>query len=195
MDRRIFHGKITSQDIAQSLIAHFNRGNLRVQQIGSGPHTAVQIVTSQAASSGGQTALSVTLQDAADGVVVEVGQQAWLGIAASLGISALTALRNPLNLLGRLDDIAQDIEYLQMTEEVWNVINETCASMGAGQELSARLRRIVCQYCKTANPVGQASCIACGAPLGGIQPVTCRNCGFVIQTGETICPNCRKPIG
>ena len=43
MEQRIFHGKITPSDLAQSLLAHFNRGNLRVQQIGSGDKIAVQI--------------------------------------------------------------------------------------------------------------------------------------------------------
>ena len=34
MEQRIYHGKITPADLAQSLLAYFNRGNLRVQQIG-----------------------------------------------------------------------------------------------------------------------------------------------------------------
>jgi hypothetical protein len=194
MDRRIFHGKITSQDMAQNLVAHFNRGNFQVQQIGNRPRITVQIATSRSATSGGQTALSVMLQDVEDGISVEIGQQAWLGVAASLGFSALAALSNPLNLLGRLDDIAQDIENLQLAEEVWKVIDQTCASMGAGLELSNRLRRTVCLYCQTANPVGESNCIACGAPLGGAQPKTCKFCGFVITSQDKYCPNCGKTI-
>lgn len=194
MQRRIFHGKITAEDISRSLMAHFNRGNIRVQQVGNGPQMAVQIATANNAASGGQTALSVLLQNAADGVVVEVGQQAWLGVAASLGMSALAAFRNPFALLGRLDDIAQDIENLQLTDEVWKVIEDTCKAVGAGYELSDRLRRTVCEYCQTANPVGESNCIACGAPLGGVQPETCKNCGFVIIRAEKFCPNCGKPL-
>ncbi len=192
MDRRIFHGNITTQDIAHGLMAHFNRGNLRVQQIGSGEKIAVQIATTNAPASGGQTALSVTLQKVEDGVMVEIGQQAWLGVAASLGISALTALRNPLALLGRLDDIAQDIENLQISEEVWRVVDAACQAAGATFELSERLRRTVCLYCNTANPVGEASCLSCGAPLGELQPGTCTNCGFVLKKPEQFCPNCGK---
>jgi hypothetical protein len=194
MDRRIFHGKITSQDMAQNLIAHFNRGNFQVQQIGKRPRITVQIATSRSATSGGQTALSVMLQDVEDGISVEIGQQAWLGVAASLGFSALAALSNPLNLLGRLDDIAQDIENLQLAEEVWKVIDQTCASMGAGLELSNRLRRTVCLYCQSANPVGESNCVACGAPLGGVQPKTCKFCGFVITGQDKYCPNCGKTV-
>lgn len=193
MERRIFHGNITAEDIARSLIAQFNRGNLRVQQVGSGKQIAVQIATASNARSGGQTAMSVHIQEAEDGIIVEVGQQQWLGVAASLGMSAISALRNPLNLLGRLDDIAQDIESLQLDDEVWRVIDATCKAMGAGHELSKRLRRTVCDYCNTANPVGEGRCLACGAPLGDVQPGTCASCGFVLKNNEKYCPNCGKP--
>jgi DNA-directed RNA polymerase subunit RPC12/RpoP len=69
-------------------------------------------------------------------------------------------------LLGRLDDIAQDIESLQLSEDIWKAIDNFANLKGATFELSERLRRIVCEYCNTANPVGEPSCIACGAPLG-----------------------------
>ncbi|MRR31811.1 hypothetical protein EG834_16095, partial [bacterium] len=91
MDQRIYHGKISPADFAQSLVAHFNRGNLRVQQIGSGSQFNVQIASRQGAASGGQTAIGISLQAVEDGVSVQVGKQAWLGVAASLGWTALTA--------------------------------------------------------------------------------------------------------
>jgi len=190
MERRIYHGKIIPEDIARSLIAHFNRGNLRVQQVGSGEHIAVQISTRDRPESGGQTATSVDIQTVEDGICVQIGQQAWLGVAASLGMTALAALRNPWNLLGRLDDLAQDIESLQISEEVWKIIEATAQASGAGFQLSERLRRMVCSYCSTANPVGESSCIACGAPLGDEQPETCKKCGFVVTHAEKFCPNC-----
>lgn len=194
MDQRIFHGKIAPADFAQSLIAHFNRGNLRVQQIGSGEKIAVQIASSQTAISGGATALSVNLQQVEDGVSAQIGSQAWYGVAASLSVSALATLLNPWNLLTRLDDIAQDVESLQLSEEVWKTLEATALALGSGYELSDRLRRSVCSYCGVANPVGEPSCIACGAPLGELQPVTCRYCGYVLTTREKICPNCGKSI-
>jgi len=55
------------------------------------------------------------MQNVEDGVSVQIGQQAWLGVAADLGISALNALRNPVSLINRLDGIAQDIENLQLS--------------------------------------------------------------------------------
>jgi Double zinc ribbon len=190
MDTKIFHGKINPDDLAQALVAHFNRGNFIVQKIGDNSKLAVQIATSQRAISGGQTALSVLFQKVDDGVAVQIGKQSWMSVAASLGFSALAALLNPWNLLGRLDDIAQDVESLQLSEEVWKVIDATARSLGSGYELSARLKRMQCDYCGVANPVGQASCLACGAPLGNAQPKTCPKCGFVVHPSEKYCPNC-----
>jgi hypothetical protein len=194
MERRILHGNINSNDIAQALMAEFNRGNLYAQTVGQANKLAVQITTRTGAQSGGQTALTISVQKVEDGVMVEIGQQAWLGVAASLGQTAISALRNPFSLLGRLDDLAQDIENMQLQEKVWKTIDRTAAALGASHELSERLQRIVCVYCDTANPLGEGSCIACGAPLGDAQPSTCPNCGFVITKVEMICPNCKQKI-
>jgi hypothetical protein len=194
MEQRIFHGSLTPHDVAQALIARFNRGNLRAQQLGDDQQAVVQIATRQGASSGGQTATTVTIQAVEDGIAIGIGKQAWLGVAASLGATALAAIRNPFNLLGRLDDLAQDIENIQINQQIWETIVDMTKAAGASYELSERLRRMVCDYCNTANPVGEPNCIACGAPLGNVQPRTCPNCGFVIKSGEGTCPNCRRPL-
>ncbi len=194
MEQRIYHGTLTPDLLAQALVAKFNRGNLRAQQLGSGQQVVVQVATRPGASSGGQTAMSITLQKVEDGVAVQVGKQAWLGVAASLGQTALAAIRSPFNLLGRLDDLAQDIENLQVSSQVWEAVEEVARASGASFELSERLRRMVCDYCNTANLVGEPACVACGAPLGSAQPRTCTNCGFVVKNNESICPNCRRPL-
>jgi hypothetical protein len=162
--------------------------------VGQNDKLVVQIGTRPGAPSGGDTAVTVSIQKFEDGVIAEIGQQAWLGVAASLGTTALSALRNPFNLLGRLDDLAQDIENLQLSERVWQVIGKSALTQGATKNLSERLSRLECDYCGTANPVGEPSCIACGAPLGKSQPGTCSNCGFVVKPGEKLCPNCGKPL-
>ncbi len=192
MERKIYHGKIKPVDIAQALLGEFNQGNMRAQTLGQSDKMIVQVGTRPDAASGGRTAMTVTIQRLEDGIMVEIGQQAWLGVAASLGMSALAALRNPFSLLGRLDDIAQDIENLQISERIWQIINQTVKAAGASMELSDKLRRLTCEYCHAANPVGEASCIACGAPLGKVQPTTCRNCGYVVKSSEKTCPNCKQ---
>lgn len=194
MEQRIFHGDITPSQVAQVLTARFNRGNLRALQYGHGKQVVVQVGTRPGAGSGGQTALTITLQQVADGISVQVGNQSWLGVAASLGTTTLSMIRNPFHLIGRLDDLAQDIESIQLTDEVYEAVEAAARAAGASFELSERLRRMVCEYCNTANPVGEASCLACGAPMGSSQPRTCPRCGFVVKTDELTCPNCRTAI-
>lgn len=194
MERRVFHGNITPADVAQALLAEFNQGNLRAQVLGESGHLTVQIATSQWSRSGGQTALAVNIQKIEDGVTVQIGQQQWMGVAASLGQTAIAALMNPMNLLSRLDDIAQDIQNLQLNEKVWEIIAREVRAKGASHQLSERLSRLTCEYCGAANPVGEASCVACGAPLGNMQPSTCAKCGYVLTKGEKFCPNCGQQV-
>jgi len=194
MDRKIFHGNFTPNDLASILIIHFDHGNLEAHKIGSEDTVAVQIRSKKHAQSGGRTAIGITLQQFDDGVIVSVGEQEWLGILASLGFSALAAIKNPFTLLHRIDDIAQDFEYLQLVDKIWQVLSSNAKTIGSGYQLSERLKRIVCEYCLTANPVGAPSCMACGAPLGNSQPRTCTNCGYVLAKSDRYCPNCKKSI-
>lgn len=194
MEQKTYHGNLTPKDIARPIFAHFHRGNLQVQQIGSGDKIIIQITSRDRVTSGGQTAIAISIQKVEDGVMAQIGKQAWLSVAASLGLSAFSAIRNPLSLLGRIDDIAQDIENLSLRNEIWDVIDITAKNLGAGFELSERLRRYVCDYCETPNPLGESSCDACGAPLGNIQPATCVNCGYVVLRSESNCPNCGNKL-
>ena len=194
MEQRIYHGDMTPRDLAEGLLAYFNRGNLRTQIVGSGDQIQVQIATRPGAASGGETAVTVQLKKADDGIVVSVSEQAWFGVAASMGQTVIATIINPWNLLGRLDDLAQDVENLQINEKVWQVIGSVAQSHRASTQISERLQRLECLYCGSANPVGTGNCIACGAPLGSIQPRTCANCGFVVLRGEKTCPSCSKPI-
>lgn len=194
MDRRVFHGKLTPTDIAQALIAEFNQGNLQTQLLGDDKNLTVQIASSQWSRSGGKTAMTVNIQPIEDGVMVQTGEQQWLGVAASLGQTAIAALINPLNLLGRLDDIAQDVSSLQLTERIWQVVTKVVNEAGASQQLSERLSSVTCEYCGAANPVAESTCLACGAPLGKEQPKTCGKCGYVLLHNEKFCPNCGQPV-
>jgi hypothetical protein len=192
MEKRIFYGDITPKNFADALTAHFHRGNIRTQAVGEPNNLKLQIASVRNAASGGQTAVTVHLLTVEDGVMVSVGQQVWLGVAASLGQSAIATLMNPWNLLHRLDDIAQDIESLKLVENIWRVITKVARSHGASQQLSERLRRLSCEYCNTANKAGAPSCGACGAPLGNVQPTTCGHCGFVLIVRESVCPQCGR---
>jgi hypothetical protein len=193
MEQRTFHGPITPQDFARALIAEFDHGNLHARMVGRGENIVVQISSPAMPASGGHTAISVHMSAIEDGVLVRVGQQQWMGVAASLGVTALSALLRPRTLLGRLDDLAQDITSLNLTNLIWKTMEDVAKKLGASYEISMRLRRISCPYCRTANPVGEPHCVACGAPLGDLQPRTCNNCGFVLDADDLSCPNCGTP--
>jgi DNA-directed RNA polymerase subunit RPC12/RpoP len=194
MDRKFYHGSLTPADLAQALLAEFDRGTMRAQVLGQSDGLAVQIATRSDGVPGGHTALTVTIQRAPDGILVQLGNQEWLGTAASLGRATIAALMNPWNLVSRLGDIAQDVENIQLSDHVWQVIDRTLRALGASQQLSERLSRVKCEYCGSANPVGEPACLACGAPLGSVQPDTCPHCGFVILAAEARCPNCGQPL-
>jgi hypothetical protein len=194
MDRRVFHGNITPTDVAEALMAEFNQGNTQTQLLGESNNLIVQIASSQWAHAGGKTALTVNIQLIEDGIMVQVGEQQWLGVAASLGKTAIATLMNPLNLLGRLDDIAQDVSNLQLNEKIWQIVAKVVNAAGASLQLSQRLSRVTCEYCGSANPVGESNCLACGAPLGKAQPKACSKCGYVLTHDEKFCPNCGQPV-
>ncbi len=194
MEQKFFHGQFSAEELSECLLIHFNRGNLLVQKIKQDEGVAIQIKTRSNPTSGGNTALGIYFTDVEDGVAVQVGQQTWFGVAASLGYSAIATFLNPANLLHRLDDIAQDVEYLQLTDEVWKVLQANARALGSGFELSERLRRIKCEYCDVANPTGSPTCIACGAPMGNAQPTSCPHCGYIITSNETVCPNCKRSV-
>jgi hypothetical protein len=194
---RIYHGNIKAVDLARALKSEFHRGNFMVQTFGKPNKIVLQITTQRALRSGGQTALTVNLNDVDDGVMVSVDKQKWLGVAASMGVTAISTVLNPLNLLSRLDDLAQDIESLQIVDNVWSVIDNRARLAGAGTLLSEKIRRVTCEFCGTAVKTGESHCIACGAPLGEVQPTTCRFCGFVTSAADRYqyCPNCKNPLG
>jgi RNase P subunit RPR2 len=194
MKEKIYHGEIQPQTFARALVAEFNDENIRAQQFNTEEGIIVQIATRANRRSGGKTTLTVSFTKVEDGLSVRVGNQSVFGVAASLGRTALSAVRSPFNLLWRLDDLAQDIESLQLDERVWDVIANVAEAADVSLELSERLRRVVCDYCETPNPVGEASCVACGAPLGNVQPTTCPHCGFVVRNNERRCPRCAQPL-
>jgi hypothetical protein len=188
--QRTYHGDIQPIDMATALVAAFNQGNMRAQQVGQGDKVMVQIATRQGAQSGGTAALSVTIQQVEDGVSVALGQHEWLGAAASLGQTAMSALMNPWNLLGRLDDLAQDFTSLTLVDKVWEAVEKFAQAARVTKTISERLQTVACPFCGTANKVGAPDCVNCGGPLGEHQPVSCPKCGNVMPPKSKFCANC-----
>ena len=187
--QRTYHGDINPDEMAAALVAAFNQGNMRAQQVGEGDKVMVQIATRQGGS-GGKAALSITIQRVEDGVSAAMGQHEWLGVAASLGQTALATLMNPWNLIGRLDDIAQDVTSLTLIDRVWEAIEKFAQAAKVTKTISERLQTVACPFCGTANKVGDPDCVNCGAPLGEHQPLACPKCGNVMPPKSKFCANC-----
>ncbi|MCA9793346.1 MAG: zinc ribbon domain-containing protein [Candidatus Eremiobacteraeota bacterium] len=195
MSTRTFHGNVTTADLAQHLEATFTKNGLIARSRGDQDGTTVQISSSQGRESGGQTSLAITLQAVEDGVLVKMGEQSWLGIAASLGETALSVAKNPWSLIGRLDDLAADFDAATLEKQAWKAIEGFMRSRAASTQISDRLRRVQCPYCDFANPAGAGECSACGAPLGTEQPQSCLKCGFVNDARAVQCGQCGHGLG
>lgn len=194
MTQRTYHGDITPDDLADALVGEFGRGDLNTNRSGDGDKIVVQIFTPQHRMSGGHTSLSVAIQKHEDGVLVDMGEQEYLGVIADLGATAFSVFQNPLNIIGRLDDVASDVNALQLPEKVWASIERFCKTVGATKQISERLSSTACPYCNAANKVGATSCVQCGAPLGDVQPTACASCGFVNVKNAKFCSNCGKQL-
>jgi hypothetical protein len=168
MKTKTYHGKLDAEEMAITLANFFNRGGLSAQSSVKGEAAFVQISSRAGHGSGGRTSLGVSLRENDGHLEATVGDQSLMELAGSLGASAFLFWLNPLNLVGRLDDIAADIENLTLEDKVWNLLDRMAANGGASERLARQ--RMVCPYCNTANKLGEGRCIACGAPLGDVVP-------------------------
>ncbi len=192
MEEKIYYGALQAESLAEALLAEFNHADWQAQTIRGQEEIAVQIARRPQVRSGGATALTVRLRQLSNGVMVQIGQQAWLDLAASMGVTLLSVLKNPWNLLHRLDDLAQDLESLQLRDRVWQVIEASAQLAEASHTLAETLDKVVCEYCGTPNDDQESHCLACGAPLQLNAPLTCPYCGFLVPAAEALCPNCHQ---
>jgi len=191
MEQRTYRGGIEPNGLADALVARFNHGDLMAQKVvGPDGHVMVQIATRDWGWGAARSALSVGIAPVEGGIRVTVGQQRWLDAAASLAITGLSALFNPLSLLGRIDDIARDVGKLTLDDQVWEAVEHYRESVGARLGLAEKQLVVTCAYCGVANPVGAATCSACGGSLAEVQPVACPRCGFVVPRYARFCSRC-----
>jgi len=190
-EQRTYRGNIDPAGLADALVAHFNHGDLMAQKVtGQEGHLMVQIATREHGWGAARSALSVGIAPVEEGVRVTVGEQRWLDAAASLAITGLGALVNPLSLLGRIDDIARDVGKLTLPDQVWGAVEHYCDSVGAQLGLAEKQLVVACPYCGVGNPVGAGTCSACGGSLADVQPVACPQCGFVMPKDARFCSRC-----
>jgi len=172
-------------------VARFSHGDLKAQRVaGQDGHWMVQIATREWGWGAARSALSIGIAPVEEGIRVTVGEQRWLDVVASLAITGLGALINPISLLGRIDDIARDVGQLTLPDQVWDTVEHYCDSVGAKLGLAEKQLVVTCAYCGVGNPVGAGKCSACGGSLAGVQPVACPKCGFVVSQDARFCSRC-----
>jgi len=191
MDQKTYHGEIDSQELADVLVNRFDQGDLMAQKVGQPDRVVVQISTRpHRRRDDPHTSLSVTIAEAEDGVTVTVGEQQVLGVAADLVQTGLGALLNPMSLIGEIDDIVRDVSKLTLPQQVWEVIEAYCRSVGAGLGLSPEKVLVTCPFCGVGNPIGVGKCPSCGGSLAEVQPVACPQCGQILDHDIKFCTRC-----
>jgi predicted RNA-binding Zn-ribbon protein involved in translation (DUF1610 family) len=150
----------------------------------------VQIATRDWGWGAARSALSIGIAPVDGGVRVTLGQQQWLDAVASLAVTGLGMLVNPLFLLQRIDDIARDVGKLTLPDRVWDAVEHYVDSVGAKLGMSEKQLMVTCPYCGVGNPIGVGRCSACGGSLADVQPVACPDCGFISQKDARFCSRC-----
>lgn len=195
VEQRLYHGKISAEDMARTLVLRFDQGETRAQAIrGEGGRAVVQIQSRNVERSDPNTAVTVHITPTDIGVTVAVSEQQWLGVAADLAKTGVMGWLNPLRLLGELDDIARNVRWLGLRSEIWKAVDEYCQSRGSGRGTAAALQTVICPYCDTPNPIGAYICQACRGSLAEAQPIVCPNCGFLNEPEASLCVNCGTRI-
>lgn len=192
MITKTYYGDFDLNDFVRFLAASFRDENLDVRLTRSGEKSLVRFVSSRFARSGGQFGLNVILTPFEDGVKVSVQDPEALGVAASLGKTAIVTLINPRNLFARLDDVAQDLENITLDDSVVKIIDVYMKEHHLSLRLSERLSRSVCEYCQSTNAYGVSNCVSCGAPMGAVQIKTCSACGYGMPVDAVRCSECGK---
>jgi DNA-directed RNA polymerase subunit RPC12/RpoP len=193
-DVRTYWGKISADGLARALVENFNTPDSRAQMTGDRSRILVQIGNRRMESADPTTAITVGIVQDEDSITVTMGQQKWMGLAADLAKTGIMALINPWYLLNELDDVARNVDWLTMRNDVWQAIDGYCQAVGGSLGVPAEVKYVACPYCRSTNPIGQAKCSTCGAPLGDYQPVTCPKCGYLLVWNKRFCTRCGASV-
>ena len=112
---------------------------------------------------GSQTSIFIHVTQTERGLEVSISDQEWGQIAASLGTTVAATFFNPINIIHRLDDLAVDVQNMQLGERVENFVREYNERKAKAAEFIDD--KALCKYCHTRNNPPGSHCISCGAPL------------------------------
>lgn len=187
LNQRMFHGTIRAAALADQLAARFQDRQHRVMSRCGGGTALVQIGSKHG------TPATVHIADIAGGVMVTVSRDRdWLDRTADMGeMIERAAAGNPLSLLAMLPDVVGELKKENISPKIWDTVNDICAlSRSLAGEKGAPPNPKVCEYCNTANPAEEESCLVCGAPLPVDLPRLCPKCGRGHTSDALFCQAC-----
>lgn len=151
-------------EFIRSLVHEFDTDSFDVFTEIEPDETISAHLTSQNQFGGGsRTSIYVYVRKQKDDLLITVSEQEWSSIASSLGKTIFSTVINPINLLHRLDDIAVDVQNLQLGDRVARFVKTF--KQKKDELVSTETERYTCGYCKSRNPAKSTHCVACGAPL------------------------------
>ncbi|NDJ52728.1 MAG: zinc ribbon domain-containing protein [Chloroflexi bacterium] len=171
MSERTYTGKISAVGLADNLIHTFTTGHLMARyRVREQQFVDLQI-RSRESDRGGQwrTVLTMTFTQRTDGIHVDIADHNWVGSATDLLSEGARSFRNPMRLLGRLNDVVEDVQTLQLPQQVWLAIEAYVEKALLNPDLPQDY--VVCPYCNTPNEIGVLVCPACGGSLADVQPL------------------------
>lgn len=191
IEQRAYHGTIRPEELAKALVMRFSEGETQAHWLpADSDRVVVQVQNRRVEAGDPATAVTVMISPTRTGITVAVSEQKVLSVAADMARSGVQAWRNPLRLLGELDDLARNVRWLGLRAEIWQAVDEYCQAQGSGRGVAGALTSIVCPYCGTPNEVGARTCESCRAPLAEAQPIVCSKCGFLNTPEAALCVNC-----
>lgn len=191
VEQRAYHGDLRPAELARALVVRFDGGETRAYWMeGERGRTVVQIQNRKVERNDPATSVTVHISPTQTGITVAVSEQRVLGVAADMARSGLQAWRNPIRLIGELDNIARNVRWLGLRGEIWKAVDEFCQASGSGRGVAGMLTSVACPYCGTPNELGAHNCKACHAPLTEAQPIACGACGVLNEPQASLCVNC-----
>ncbi|NTU75563.1 MAG: zinc ribbon domain-containing protein [Anaerolineaceae bacterium] len=185
--QRMFHGYISAAALADQLAARFRERHMRVSS-SAGDATALVQLGSQHG-----TPVTVHIAETQGGVLVTMGRDNdWLDRASDAsGMLERAGAGNPLSLLAMVPEVIAELGKDNIVPDIWNTINDICAlTRSLAGERNAPPNPKVCQYCGTANPDAEESCLACGAALPVNLPRICPKCARAHTSDALFCQAC-----
>lgn len=164
MERISLPNNTNIQKLHQHLIAFLDNETYDVLTIAtSADEITLRVINDRRLRSGSKISLRIVLHRTTDEVQVDIGDPEWVNIAGSLGATLIGAVINPINLLGRIDDLSVDVINFQLVDRVKQLLTEIAAA--AIEADRRRIERSRCKYCGSRNIDEVSHCASCGAPL------------------------------